>query len=272
MSNLSINNAVPMNNDFRSQVGDMPSTNKLRETLLTTNTANPISRDNGVIVKENNVTVSKDALEKLFEMFESVFKAIRSMLASQGGMPKLTLDAVPLPKAGPLDSAQKPKVASETRPQPKVEPAPGPKVGPKADLQSKATPQSDVLKLLPGLVPEVRPDPDRQNKAMSDVNVTVQINNCHCPHPESSVVSQPRVKFDVEPGIPVALQPLVKPDADPRPPVVPTPDVKPDIQPTPYVTSPGPADDSLVRPFNQLNRSTFDNSRWSVDPGRRSRS
>lgn len=83
MSNLSINTTVPMNTDYRpldrEQVVNKSRDNQTLNVLSTT-----VIRNNDLGPKDSNVTVSKDALEKLFEMFDFAFKAIRSMLAAQG--------------------------------------------------------------------------------------------------------------------------------------------------------------------------------------------
>jgi len=292
MSNLSINTSVPMNPDYRSLDREQGGVNKPRNNLLPNSFSNSVVRDHDAGSKDSSVTVSKDALQKLFEMFDSVLKAMRNMLATQGSLPKPMPEVVPLPKVPP-------------------EAGPPPKVVPEA---------SHPVKVVPAPSPEVRRDAQPQNKPMNDINVTVQVANCPCPHPEAKVAPHTTVTREIDgrtavvphspvkPGVdantqvvpnlpikpqvdaktlvlpqspvkpgndgktPLIPQPPVKSEVDKKTPIVPQPDVTPDVRPKPEpdLTAPGPAEDCSTNSFNKYNRSRFDSSR-QFDNGRRAR-
>jgi hypothetical protein len=69
---------------------DIEKTSTSREELGSKNSTLPRNDSAQVIGKE--VTVNSDALEKLFEMFELVFKAMRSLLSGRGFNAKLPVD------------------------------------------------------------------------------------------------------------------------------------------------------------------------------------
>ncbi|NWE41095.1 hypothetical protein HX875_16585 [Pseudomonas yamanorum] len=310
MSNLSINTSVPMNLDYRSLDQEQGGVNKPRNNLLPNSFSNAVVRDHDAGSKDSNVTVTRDSLQKLFEMFDSVVKAMRNMLATQGSLPKPMSEVVPLPKVPP-EAGPAPKVVPEANPALKVAPAPVPKV--QADL-------GVLAKVMPGPLPEVRRDAEPQNKPMNDINVTVQVANCHCPHPEAKVAPRTTVTREIDgratvvphspvkPGVdantlvvpnlpilpqvdtktlvlpqspvkpgndgktPLIPQPPVKSEVDKKTPIVPQPDVTPDVRPTPEpdLTAPGPAEDCSTNSFNKYNRSRFDSPR-QFDNGRRTR-
>lgn len=294
MSNLSINTSVPMNPDYRSLDREQGDVNKPRNNLLPNSFSNAVVRDHDAGSKDSNVTVTRDSLQKLFEMFDSVLKAMRNMLATQGSLPKPMSEVVPLPKVPP-EAGPPPKVVPEANPALKVAPAPVPKV--QAD--------SGILaKVMPGPLPEVRRDAQPQNKPMNDINVTVQVANCHCPHPEAKVAPHTTVTREidgrtdvvphspVEPGVdaktlvlpslpikpdadaktPVIVQRPVKSEIDKTLPILPQPGATPDVLPAPEpdLTAPGPAEDCSTNSFNKYNRSRFDSLR-QFDNDRRTR-
>ncbi|NWE92512.1 hypothetical protein HX893_30750 [Pseudomonas reactans] len=131
-------------------------------------------------------------------------------------------------------------------------------------------------------------DVAQQNKLSSDINVTVQVQNCHCPHTDEKNPPQPRhaqpvipPKVDAQPTPPLVVTPKV--DAQPTPPLVVTPKVetkpapqpavtpKVDAQPTPPVVTPSidtkptpeltsPAPDNLADDFARHSHSRFSRS------------
>lgn len=286
MSNVSINNTVPMSNDYRPLEREAPVLNKTRDTPLPPSVAHTVSRDNGVVLKDGNVTLNKDAVERLLQLFEYVFKAIRSLLTTQGTMPNVTPDPAPLPKAG-QDAGTQSKVTPEANPQAKPIPTPAPVVGTDTTVKPKVTLETTSPKVIPGVVPGVKPERAPENRHTPEVNVTVQV-NCHCPHPEAEVAPRPPVKPQADGNILVGPKPPL--DADAKPVVVPRPAVKSETDtkaphvpkpatpqvipdkptPAPDLTSPGPADDRLVDSANKRNRPRPD-THWNTDAGRRTR-
>ncbi len=99
MSNLPINNAMPMSHNYLAQNQEQPVVDKARNQLLSKTFENQLILDNGAGQKDGTVMVSRDALERLFDMFESAFRAIRSMLSGQG-LPKPMPEGA-LPKSQP---------------------------------------------------------------------------------------------------------------------------------------------------------------------------
>ena len=100
---------------------------------------NPASQD-------SHVPMNKESLEKLFAMFEFAVKAMRSMLAGMGVLPKLPgeADAQPQVKPGPdakvvADTAAQSKRAPAADIKPKVMPAADNKVATDAGVQPKVT-------------------------------------------------------------------------------------------------------------------------------------
>jgi|SRR5476651_549549 len=288
MSNLSINTAVPMNTDYRPLEREVPATNKSRDIPLPPSMANTALRDNGAVLKDGGITLNKDADERLLQVFEFAFKAIRNMLTAQGGMPNVTVDA---------------------NAQAKVVPGPATVVAADTAVTPKVTPEATSPRVIPVYVPGVRPDRAEENRRTPDVNVTVQVINHHfshhdadfTPHPnpfddgDFRPVPTPTVDADTRPLLvprpwvrprpeikPIVVpQSSVKSETDAAVPDVPKPPLTPDTLSTPQVlpdktspgadlTSPGPADDRLTDSSNNRNRPRPDNYR-NVEPGRRTR-
>ncbi|WP_431037544.1 adhesin [Pseudomonas yamanorum] len=337
MSHFSVNNFSRLNNDFNQQSTELPASVDKIAGEKPAPAAGTLLKNNPAVGSDGTVTLNKDALEKLFEMFEYAFKAIRNMLSGQGGMPRLIPDAGPQPKperegdaqlkdkagshATVLNTALKDKAGT----QPEVlNTALKDKAGTQPEvlnttLKDKAGTQPEVLKTVlkdkAGTNPEVSTQKDTpannpavpnstltvtpkpqtltefrlrepalpkdvqvNDRSNSDVNVTVQVMNCHCPHPD---VPNPRAPVPPKPNAPTVLV-SPKPDApvSPKPdaPVPPTPGAlvppSPDapILPTPDtptsdVTAPGPAkDDFLLETTGR--RRVYDND-WRSHPGRR---
>ncbi|MGA9704626.1 hypothetical protein [Pseudomonas sp.] len=98
MSNLPITNSVSMNQNYLPQARELPKADKARDPLLSKAFTNAVV-DNSAALKDGNVMINRDALERLFDMFESAVRAIRTLLSNQGILPKSTPDADPLKKA-----------------------------------------------------------------------------------------------------------------------------------------------------------------------------
>lgn len=330
MSNLSVNNFSRLSNDFNQQNAERPTSVDKSTGETPAKTASALLKNNPAVATEGTVTFNKDTLEKLFEMFEYAFKAIRNMLSGQGGMPKLIPDAGPRPqpeKGG--DALVKDKPASNptvlnTVLKDKAGGNPGvlntalkdraetnpevPTIALKDRADKNPAVPSSVLNVAPRpqapLEPR-RPDPtlsrdvQPNNRSSSDVNVTVQVMNCHCPHPDEStpvapkpVAPQPNVlkpdlpkpdaskpdaprpdapKPDVlKPNAPKADAPkpdAPKPDASkpdaPKPdapePDVPKPDAPKPDTPSPDVTAPGPSEVDYSQLSTSGRRRAFDN-------------
>jgi hypothetical protein len=289
MSNVSTNSFVPMNTNYAPLNQSSVPVDKPLEVSPSVDNLSKFLKDSSSTPKENNVTLNKESLEKLFTMFEFAIKAMRSMLAGMGVLPKLPgeLDAQSQVTPG-SDSKTVPnaktehKVAPGTDTKTTVLPGTDAKIVPDAKTEHKVAPEADTkAQVQPG--PEVKALPDgraqvtitsdgkpgtllaktlpgsedNKNKLSSDINVTVQVQNCHCPHTGEKVAPQPPVTpgLDKQP----LPQPPVMPGLDKQP--LPQPPVTP---PTPDLTCPAP--DDLVS-HSQMR---FDNHRANR-PGLRSR-
>ena len=303
MSNLSVNNFPRLTNDFNQQNADLPKSVDKSAGEIRANTPGTVLKNNPAVGTDGTVTFNKDALEKLFELFEYAFKAIRNMLSGQGGMPKLVPDAGPLPKhekssdtpvkdkadskSNVPDTAAKDKAGTDSQ-------VPNTVAKDKAEtnsqvlntaLKDKAETNSQVLntalknksgtnpdgsvqrdkpannpavpssevKVTPKPLPEPRrpdhaPGKDVQpnSRSSSDVNVTVQVMNCHCPHPDATkpVPPKPDVPLPI-PAVPVPPNPDAPVPAKPAVPVPPKPDApvpaKPAVPVPPKPDAPLPA-------------------------------
>lgn len=135
MSNVSTKQFVPMNTDYAQLNQSSVPMNKPLELTSSTDSANKFLKDSNPAPKENNVSVNKESLEKLFAMFEFAVKAMRSMLAGMGVLPKLPgeLDAQPPLKPGAdskvvADTGVSDKGTPETDAKTKTKPGPDAKV------------------------------------------------------------------------------------------------------------------------------------------------
>nr|WP_314568292.1 hypothetical protein [uncultured Pseudomonas sp.] len=294
MSNVSMKPFVPMNTEHAQLNQPSVQVNKPLELSSVADNVSKFLKDSGTAPKENNLTVNKESLEKLFAMFEFAVKAMRSMLAGMGVLPKMPgeLDAQSQMKPG-LD----PKVVADTNGRPKIEPqtdartqmkpsvdpkviadtSVAPKVEPQTDARTQVKPGPDPkvvadTNVKPGIEPlvdaktPVKPGPDlkvkpdghtqgtmtpdgklatqpaitsltdtaQNNKLSSEINVTVQVQGCHCPHTGEKIAPQPALvpKVDVQPALPALVTPKV--DAQPASPTVVNPKV--DKQPSPTST------------------------------------
>lgn len=167
---------------------------------------------------EHTVSVNKESLEKLFALFEFAVKAMRSLLAGMGRLPSLAgeLEAQHPVTPGPdakvaPDADAQPQVMSSVDNQPQVRPG----------VQRRVSDRSAQVTLAPG---------GKLNTQLTpDINVTVQVQTCHCPHTDEGVApqAQPALKVDSQPS--------------PPPPLTLTPlDLQSDTRPTPDLSRPAP--------------------------------
>lgn len=344
MSNVSTQQFMPMNTGYAQLNQSSVQTDKTPELSPSMDSVNKFLKDTNPASKDTHVPMNKESLEKLFAMFEFAVKAMRSMLAGMGVLPKLPgeADAQPQVNPGPdakvvadtaaqskrapaadikpkvmpaadnkvaTDAGVQPKVTAEVDTKPKVMPGADTKVAMDTGVQPKVMPQADAkAKVEPN--PDTRVTPDRpaqvtvtpdgklnakqvtttptdvaqQHKLSSDINVTVQVQNCHCPHTDEKTPPQPRLtskvdaqptppsvvapKVDAQPTPPSVVTPKVdaqptpqpavtpKVDAQPTPPPVVTPKI--DAKPTPEITSPAP--DNLADDFARHSHSRFSRS------------
>jgi hypothetical protein len=322
MSHFSVNNFSRLNNDFNQQSTELPGSVDKNAGEKPAPTAGTLLKNNPAVGSDGTVTLNKDALEKLFEMFEYAFKTIRNMLSGQGAMPRLIPDAGPQPKperegdalvkdktgsqATVLNTALKDKAGTQsevlktvlkdmagtqaevlktvlkdkagTNPEVSTQkdtPANNPAV-PNSTLT--VTPKPQTLTEFRFREPTLHKDVQVNNRSNSDVNVTVQVMNCHCPHPD---VPNTRAPVPPKPNAPTVLV-SPKPDApvspNPDAPISPNPDAptppNPDAPilpkpgtPTPDITAPGPAEDDFVLETTGRRRA-YDND-WRSNPDRR---
>ncbi|KGE67726.1 hypothetical protein [Pseudomonas fluorescens] len=288
MSNVSTQKFVPMNTGYTQLNQPSVQMDKAPGLSPSMDSVSKFLKDTNPASKDTHVPMNKESLEKLFAMFEFAVKAMRSMLAGMGVLPKLPgeADAQPQVKPGPdakvvADTAAQSKVAPAADTKPKVMPGADTKVAMDTGVQPKVTPQADArAKVEPKLDTHVTPDrpaqvtitPDgkpnakqvtttltdvgQQNKLSSDINVIVQVQNCHCPHTDEKTPPQPRhaqpviaPKVDVQPTPPLVVTPTVETKPAPQPAVTP----KVDAQPAPpLVVMPKvetkPAPPSVVTP------------------------
>lgn len=293
MSNVSTKPFVPMNAEYAHLSQPSVQVNKPLELSPAADNVSKFLKDSSPAPKENNLTVNKESLEKLFAMFEFAVKAMRSMLAGMGVLPKMPgeLDAQSQLKPGPdpkvvADTNGKPKIEPQTDARTPVKPGSDPKVIADTSVKPKMEPQVDArtpvkpgpdLKVVadtnvkPGNEPladvktPVKPGPDvkvkpdgqtqmtmtpdgklaakptmtsvtdtaQNNKLSSEINVTVQVQGCHCPHTGEKIAPQPVLtpKVDVQPALPALVTPKV--DAQPQSPTV----VNPKVDKQPSLTS-----------------------------------
>jgi len=351
MSNVSAKQFMPTNTHYPQLNQTSVHADKSLELSPSMDSMNKFLKDSSPTPKENNVPMNKESLEKLFAMFEFAVKAMRSMLAGMGVLPRLPsdLDAQPPVKPG-TDGKNVPDMKAEHKVAPGVDtkktvlPGTDTKNVPDGKVEHKVAPGADTKKtVLPGtdaktvvdakaqdkVAPEadtkarVKPDPevkvmpdgrtqvsirpdgkldtqqakppltpvDYKNKLSSDINVTVQVQNCHCPHTDEKVAPQPPVtpRLDKQPSPQPPVMPKPDGQPSPQPPVIPThvnpkpvtptnvnpkPDTpapvnpKPNTPPNTDLTSPAP--DDLVDDCSSQSQKRFDNHRVNK-PGLRPR-
>ncbi|ONH51523.1 hypothetical protein SAMN04490182_3404 [Pseudomonas cedrina] len=293
MSNVSTQQFVPMNTNYAPLNQPSVQVTKPLEASASTDRVNQFLKDSSSTPKEHNGTVNKESLEKLFAMFEFAVKAMRSMLAGMGVLPKLPGELDAQPQANPgLDAkvvaqpnvkpgvepqtdartqvkpGPDPKVIADTRVKPGIEPqtdagtqvkpGPDPKVVAYTDVKPKVESQTDSkpqvkqgpeVKVTPDgrahvtLTPEAKlstnpattslTDRARNDKLPADINVTVQVQSCHCPHTGEKVAREPGLtpRTDVQPAIPVIVAPPVEKHPSPTSTVIPKLDASPSLQP-----------------------------------------
>ncbi|MCF5170602.1 hypothetical protein [Pseudomonas canadensis] len=308
MSNVSNKQFLPMNTHYAQLNQPSVQADKSLELSASMDSMNKFLKDSGPAPKENSVPMNKESLEKLFTMFEFMVKAMRSMLAGMGVLPRQPgeLDAQPQVKPGldtkttvlpgtdakvVPDAKAEQKVAPGADTKTTVLPSTDAKVVPDAKAEHKVAPEADTKTLVkPGSEVKVMPDgrtqmttspdgkldaqparpslipEDYKNKLSSDVNVTVQVQNCHCPHTGEKVTPQPPVTpgLDTKPSPQPPLMPALDKQPSPQLPVSPGLDTNPSPQPPvtpsiPDLTCPAP--DDLVDDFSCHSQTRFDNHR-----------
>ncbi|WP_339497984.1 hypothetical protein [Pseudomonas canadensis] len=289
MSNVSNKQILPMNTHYAQLNQSSVQADKSLEVSPSMDSMNKFLKDSGPAPKANSVPMNKESLEKLFAMFEFVVNAMRSMLAGMGVLPRQPgeLDAQPQVKPG-LDTkttvlpGTDAKVVPDAKAEHKVAPEadtktlvkPGPEVQVMPDGRTQTTTSHDgkldAQPARPSLIPV-----DDKNKPSPDVSVTVQVQNCHCPHTGEKVTPQPPVTpgLDTKPSPQPPLVPALDKQPSPQPPVTPGLDTNPSPQPpvtppTPDLTCPAP--DDLIDDFSGHSQTRFDNHRANR-PGLRSR-
>ncbi|NWE91671.1 hypothetical protein HX893_26430, partial [Pseudomonas reactans] len=151
MSNVSTQQFVPMNTGY-AQLNQSPlQTDKTPGLSPSMDSVNKFLKDTNPASKDTHVPMNKESLEKLFAMFEFAVKAMRSMLAGMGVLPKLPseADAQPQVKPGPdakvvADTPAQSKVAPAADTKPKVMPAADNKVVTDTGVQPKVTAEADT--------------------------------------------------------------------------------------------------------------------------------
>lgn len=88
MSNVSTKPFVPMNTEYPHLNQPSVQVNKPLELSPSADNVSKFLKDSSPAPKENNLTINKESLEKLFAMFEFAIKAMRSMLAGMGCCPR----------------------------------------------------------------------------------------------------------------------------------------------------------------------------------------
>lgn len=280
MSNVSNKQFLPMNTHYAQLNQPSVQADKSLELSASMDSMNKFLKDSGPAPKENSVPMNKESLEKLFTMFEFMVKAMRSMLAGMGVLPRQPgeLDAQPQVKPGldtkttvlpgtdakvVPDAKAEHKVAPEADTKTLVKPGSEVKVMPDGRTQMTTSPDGklDAQPARPSLIPE-----DYKSKLSSDVNVTVQVQNCHCPHTGEKVTPQPPVTpgLDTKPSPQPPLMPALDKQPSPQLPVSPGLDTNPSPQPPvtpsiPDLTCPAP--DDLVDDFSCHSQTRFDNHR-----------
>lgn len=263
MSNVSNKQFMPMNTNYARLNQPSVQADKSLELSPSMDGMNKLFKDRSPAPKENSVPMNKESLEKLFAMFEFAVMAMRSMLAGMGVLPRLPgeLDAQSQAKPG-LDGKSaldgKATVDAGEQTEGTLE----------ADAKVAVKPGSEVKVMLDKKPAQLTISPDgkltsthsttspnelaQRNRLAPDINVTVQVQNCHRPHTDEKVAPQPPVTpaLDKQPSPQSPVTPALDTTPSPQPPVTP---------PTLDLTSPAP--DDLVDDFSGHSQTRFDNHR-----------
>ncbi len=220
MSNLPINNFMPMNHNFPLQGQDKPVVDKVHDPLVSNGIADMPLLDHDAGSKDDHATMNTAVLNQIFDMLESLFKAMRNMFTRQGAIPQLMPEAGVLPKVTPQANPDSSVVAETTKKTPEqadADPKANTSVQLLKDIASKAladtaamhkpvqnaqpepiekpdgdaenSPEAGMLtKTLTREVPAIRLDKAEQNSQTSGINMTVQVINCGHAHPEVNVI------------------------------------------------------------------------------------
>ncbi|AUG08969.1 hypothetical protein [Pseudomonas sp. S09G 359] len=232
MSNLPINNFAPMTNTYLPQDREKPVVDKSRDPMLSKTVTNTVLPDNTVESKDGNITMNRATFDQLFDILESIFKAVR-LWAGQGGIPKLTLDAGPLPKAIPEADLNAPVLKDTAA-----------KTLPKADAGAKVTPESDPkAQMLKDIVAQTLPKADAGAKVTPEADPKAQLLKDIVAQTLPKADAGAKVTPEADPKAPLlkdtaakilpdaAVMPRAMPEAKPHAQVVPGDDLKvsPDV-------------------------------------------
>ncbi|MGY2139672.1 hypothetical protein ACW9I8_23930 [Pseudomonas reactans] len=263
MTNVSNKQFMPMNKHYAQLDQSSVQADKPLELAPPVDSVNKFLRDGSPAPKENSVLMNKESLEKLFAMFEFVVKAMRSMLAGMGVFAKLPgeLDARSQVRLGldgksgldgkaTVDAGEQTKGTLEA--DAKVVVKPGSEVivmQDKKPAQLTISPDGKLNSTYSTTSPN---DLAKRNRPSSDINVTVQVQNCHCPHTDEKLAPPPSVTpaLDKQPSPQSSVTSGLDTTPSPQPSVTP---------PTPDLTSPAP--DDLVDDFRGHSQTRFDNHR-----------
>ncbi|UII69765.1 hypothetical protein LVW35_19070 [Pseudomonas sp. HN11] len=322
MSNVSTNQFPSMNMNYANLNPATVPVNTPGESSPSTESINKFLKDSAPAQKENLVTVSKESLEKLFAIFEFAVKAMRSILLGMGVFPKSSSELDTQPHINPNAEGKVVKDAVTQQVKPAKSDVASSQDGkvdvdvggqPKTELQTDSKAQQKVgpqVKILSDERTQVTVAPDgklnaqqsttslndvaQQNKVSSDINVTVHVQGCHCPHTDERTTPQPSVtpkvdmqplprpsvtpKDDTQPLPQPSVTPKVETQTTPQPQVPPVtikssdakPPVLPEVPspPTSDLTSPAP--DDLEDDLRSPSQARFD-SRMAVRHGLRQR-
>ncbi len=195
MSNVSSKQYVPMVTEPTTLNHSPVPVNKPLPVSHSADSVSQFLRDSSPAQKENNVTLNKESLEKLFAMFEFALKAMRSMLAGMGVLPRLPseLQAQPHVMPGPdpkavADAGVKPRTAPHMQTGTQVKPGPQVKVMPNGPAPLALAPDGKHV-AKPAMASTT--DAAQNTKLPSEIKVTVQVQGCHCPHTGEEVAPQP---------------------------------------------------------------------------------
>ena len=220
MSNLPINNFMPMNHNYPLQGQDKPVVNKVHDPLVSNGITDMPLLDHDAGSKDDHATMNTAVLNQIFDMLESLFKAMRNMFTRQGARPQ------PMPEAGVLlkvtpqanpGSSVVAGTAEKTPEQADADPKANTGVQLLKDIASKALADAAVMpkpvqnaepesmenpgndaenrpeagmltKTLTREVPDTRLAKALQNSQTAGINMTVQVINCDHAHPEVNVI------------------------------------------------------------------------------------
>ncbi|MBV4451638.1 MULTISPECIES: hypothetical protein [Pseudomonas] len=260
MSNVSTKPFAPMNAEYAKPHQPSVPVNKPLEVSSSASSVSEFLQHTGRAAEENTVTVNKETMERLFAMFEYAVKAMRSMLAGMGVLPKLPGEQIAQAqsKLG-ADSKvvshanAKPHIEPQTDAKPQVKPGPDVKVRPFGRTQLATGPDGQ-LSARPATPPLA--ESAQTNKPSADINVSVQVQNCHCPQTGEKVAREPALtpRIDAPSSSPVAVTTQIDNPPSPQSTANPKRDDTP--SPQPHVT-PATVDKAEPKPPAERDATTL---------------